>query len=44
MTVRELIYELEQFADPNAIVTVRNGEDRDEVDSFDNYGDEVIIG
>lgn len=43
MTVSELIYQLE-FADPDAIVTVRDGDDRYEFDSIDNYSDEVIIG
>ena len=43
MTVSELIYELEQ-ANPDAIVTVRSGEDRYEFDGIDNYEDEVIIG
>lgn len=43
MTVSELIYMLEN-ADPDAIVTVRDGEDRYEFDDIGIYDDEVIIG
>lgn len=43
MTVSELILVLGE-ADPDAIVTVRDGDDRYEFDYIDNYSDEVIIG
>ena len=43
MTVSELIQQLE-YTDPDAIVTVRDGNDRYELDFIYNYGDEVIIG
>lgn len=46
MTVCELIFFLESRADSDAIVTVRDGDNRYEIDdgNIDNYGDEVIIG